>query len=215
MDASFLGSRNVFQRVVRGYNGISFAGVRIVSDVTEIISKIEAGDPAAASELLPIVYTELRRLAAHRLSLEKPGQTLTPTGLVHEAYLRLADVERSHPFNGRGHFYAVAAEAMRKILVDCARRRKSRKRGHGYKRVVFEEEHAAQERHDSRILDIHEALSRLEAIDKSKAELVKLKFFAGFTLEEAAEALGISASTADRYWAFARAWLHNDLGGSQ
>jgi RNA polymerase sigma factor (TIGR02999 family) len=182
-----------------------------MSEVTHILDRIEQGDPSAAQQLLPLVYDELRRLAAQRLAQEKPGQTLQATALVHEAYLRLVGGEQAQGWNGRGHFFAAAAEAMRRILVDQARRKHSQRRGGGRKRQPLEEVDAAGPGPSDDLLAVHEALERFEKVDPLKAELVKLRYFAGLSLPRAAEALGISDTTADRYWAYARAWLHAQL----
>ncbi|HEY6565587.1 MAG TPA: sigma-70 family RNA polymerase sigma factor, partial [Pirellulaceae bacterium] len=181
-------------------------------DVTAIITRMSAGDPRAAEELLPIVYDELRRLAAQRLQQEKPGQTLQPTALVHEAYLRL--VQHQQPWDSRGHFFAAAAEAMRRILIDQARRKRSERHGGNFQRHDAQTCEVAAPVPSDELLAVHESLERLQAIDPLKAELVKLRYFAGMTLREVAEVLRISAPTADRYWAFARAWLHADMRSS-
>jgi RNA polymerase sigma factor (TIGR02999 family) len=179
--------------------------------VTRILSAIEQGDPQAAEQLLPLVYDELRQLAAQRLAHEAPGQTLDATALVHEAYLRLVGTDPQRPWDSRGHFFAAAAAAMRRILVDNARRKRSRKRGGGRARQELDEARlpAPQPRDD--LLALDEALHKLAAKDKVKADLVQLRYFAGLTLEQAAKVLGISISTADRYWAYARAWLHQEV----
>jgi RNA polymerase sigma factor (TIGR02999 family) len=182
-----------------------------MSNVTQILSAIEQGDPSAAEQLLPLVYDELRKLAGAKLAQEKPGQTLQPTALVHEAFLRLVDGERPQDWNGRGHFFAAAAEAMRRILVDQARCKQSQRRGGGRQRLDLEQLPLAAPEPDLDVLAVHEALERFEQVDPVKARLVKLRYFAGLTLPEAAVALGISATTADRYWAYARAWLHAEL----
>jgi RNA polymerase sigma factor (TIGR02999 family) len=180
-----------------------------MNDVTRILSAIEAGDPGAAGQLLPLIYDELRTLAAQRLAQEKPGQTLQPTALVHEAYLRLVDADqsRSTHWNSRGHFFAAAAEAMRRILVDHARHKGSTKAGGRRKRVDMDEVEPAIEAPRVDLLALDEALGRLEAKDPRNAELVRLRFFAGLTNQQAAAALGISASTADNDWAYAKTWL--------
>jgi RNA polymerase sigma factor (TIGR02999 family) len=182
-----------------------------MSEVTRILAAVEGGDPSAAAQLLPLVYDELRKLAAQRLAHEKPGQTLDATALVHEAYLRLVNAEQPPHWNGRGHFFAAAAEAMRRILVDQARRKQAQRRGGGRKRQPLEELDAAGPEPSDDLLAVHEALERFEKVDRLKAELVKLRYFAGLSLDRAAEALGLSATTADRYWAYARAWLHAEL----
>jgi RNA polymerase sigma factor (TIGR02999 family) len=178
-----------------------------VSDVTHILASIERGDPRAAEQLLPLVYDELRKLAAQRMASEQPGQTLQPTGLVHEAYLRLVDGDAALQWNSRGHFFAAAAEAMRRILVERARQKGSLKGGGRYARFELADVAAPGAESDLDLLDLNEALTLLEQEEPQKAELVKLRFFAGLSLEETAEALGISVATAKRYWAYARAWL--------
>jgi RNA polymerase sigma factor (TIGR02999 family) len=179
-----------------------------MSDVTRILSAIEQGDPQAAEHLLPLVYDELRNLAAQRLAQENPGQTLQATALVHEAYLRLVGGEQAQDWNGRRHFFAAAAEAMRRILIDRARHKETRKAGGGRRRLDLDDiEPVLQEDNDGRLLALDEALRQLEAEDPRKAELVKLRFFAGLTGEQAAAALGVSASTAEKDWAYARSWL--------
>jgi RNA polymerase sigma factor (TIGR02999 family) len=182
-----------------------------MNHVTRILSAIQQGDPRASDELLPIVYQELRKLAADRLQHEKPGQTLQPTALVHEAYLRLVDVERSQHWDGRGHFFAAAAEAMRRILIERARHRLSIKGGGGFRRVDLYSIEVADDRDDEELLAIHDALDALEAHDPQAAQLVKLRYFAGLSHQEAAEALGISRGIADRQWALARAWLYQQV----
>ena len=182
-----------------------------MSDVTRILSAIEQGDPHAAEQLLPLVYEELRRLAAQKLAQERPGQTLQATALVHEAYLRLVDVEKVQPWDSRGHFFAAAAEAMRRILVDSARRHRAQKRGGGYERIDLPElaERAQDDPVD--LLALDDALRKLEEQHPEKAQIVKLRFFAGCSLEETAQILGISRATAQRHWAYARAWLFGQL----
>jgi RNA polymerase sigma factor (TIGR02999 family) len=183
-----------------------------MNDVSQLLSAIEQGDPRAAGQLLPLVYDELRRLAAQRLVRESPGLTLQPTELVHEAYLRLVGADAASRWDGRGHFFAAAAEAMRRILVENARRKRSLKRGGGRQRQPLEDVHlAAAEADDDNLLAIDEALARFAAKDRAKAELVKLRFFAGCTIDQAARSLGISAATAERWWAYARAWLHQEI----
>jgi RNA polymerase sigma factor (TIGR02999 family) len=183
-----------------------------MNDVTRILSAIEEGDPHAAERLLPLVYGELRRLAAQKLAGEKPGQTLDATALVHEAYLRLVDVARAQHWNSRGHFFAAAAEAMRRILVENARRKGRQKRGGDRRRHDLQAHEPAAEGPDPDVLAVDEALAELAREHPDKAELVKLRYFAGLTLAEAASALGISAATADRRWRYARAWLARRLG---
>jgi RNA polymerase sigma factor (TIGR02999 family) len=182
-----------------------------MSDVTHILSQIESGDPSAASQLLPLVYEELRKLATQRLTKEKPGQTLQATALVHEAYLRLVNVDQAQPWNGRGHFFAAAAEAMRRILVEQARRKRSAKRGGALQRQPLEGLEIEAPEPSVDLLALDELLGRFELMDKVAASLVKLRYYAGLSIPQAAEALGISPSTADRYWAYARAWLHAEL----
>jgi RNA polymerase sigma factor (TIGR02999 family) len=181
-----------------------------MSDVTRILSAIEKGDAQAAEQLLPLVYDELRKLAAAKLAHEKPGQTLQATALVHEAYLRLLG-DGAPAFSSSGHFFAAAAEAMRRILVDQARRKEAIKRGGGLKRQDLEEAQIAAPQPAVDLLALDEALTRFEQLDPRKAELVSLRYFAGLTIPQAAEVLGISTTTADRYWAYARAWLHTEL----
>jgi RNA polymerase sigma factor (TIGR02999 family) len=179
-----------------------------MSEVTRILSAIEQGDPQAAGQLLPLVYEELRKLAAQRLAQEKPGQTLEPTALVHEAYLRLVDVDRARHWDSRGHFFAAAADAMRRILIDQARRKRRPKHGGGRKRVELDEALALGKAPDEDLLALDEALARFAQAEPAKAELVKLHYFAGLPLEEAGRVLGISERTAKRHWAYARAWLY-------
>jgi RNA polymerase sigma factor (TIGR02999 family) len=185
-----------------------------MNEVTRILSAIEQGDPQAAEQLLPLVYDELRKLAAQRLAREKPGQTLQATALVHEAYLRLVDVEQVRHWNSCGHFFAAAAEAMRHILVDRARRKCSRKRGGDQARVALDEAGLAAAEDPEEVLAVDEALAGLVAADAQAAELVKLRYFAGLSIPEVAEALKISPRSADRLWAYARAWLRRAIGGS-
>jgi RNA polymerase sigma factor (TIGR02999 family) len=179
-----------------------------MSEVTRILNAIERGDPSAAEQLLPLVYDELRQLAAQKLAHEQPGQTLQATALVHEAYLRLVGGEQAHDWDGRGHFFAACAEAMRRILIDRARHKQTRKAGGGLRRLDLEEvEPALEEDNGERLLALDEALRQLEVEDPRKAELVKLRFFAGLTAQQAAAALGVSTSTAEKDWAYARSWL--------
>jgi RNA polymerase sigma factor (TIGR02999 family) len=186
-----------------------------MTDLTRILSAIEQGDPHAAEQLLPLVYDELRRLAAQRLAGEGPGHTLQPTALVHEAYLKLVGPNPQQPWNGRVHFFAAAAEAMRRILIDHARRKRRTRRGGGMKRVELEDmddiELLAESGDGDELLALDVALAQLAAADPRRAELVKLRYFAGLTLEQTAELLGISRATADRHWAFARAWLYDAM----
>jgi RNA polymerase sigma factor (TIGR02999 family) len=185
-----------------------------MSDVSQILTDISNGAPDAASRLLPLVYGELRRLAAHKLSREAAGQTLEPTALVHEAYMRLVGGDTARQWDGRGHFFAAAAEAMRRILVENVRRKRSLKRGGDRARQEFDEAQLVAAEPCEDLLALDEALDRLAEKDAVKAELVKLRYFAGLTIAESAKALGISDATADRYWAYARAWLHQELTGA-
>ncbi len=178
-----------------------------MTDVTRILSAIEQGDPSATEQLLPLVYDELRKLAAAKMAQEKPGQTLQATRLVHEAYLRLVDVDEAQHWDSRRHFYAAAAEAMRRILIDAARRKKSRKRGGDRERVELDSEIAASEPKALDMLAVDEAVSRLGIDDPQAAELVKLRYFAGCSITQAAEILGMSRSSAYEQWTYARAWL--------
>jgi RNA polymerase sigma factor (TIGR02999 family) len=178
-----------------------------MSEVTRILSAIEQGDAHAAEQLLPLVYDELRKLAAAKLAQEKPGQTLQATALVHEAYLRLVDAEQQQRWDSRGHFFAAAAEAMRRILVDNARRRMSLKRGRALVRDVIDIERIVAPAVSDDLVALSEALDRLAATDPQAAELVKLRYFTGLPSRQAAEVLGISARTADRVWAYARSFL--------
>jgi RNA polymerase sigma factor (TIGR02999 family) len=175
------------------------------------LSQIESGDPSAAEQLLPLVYEELRRLAAQNLAQESPGQTLEATALVHEAYLRLVDVEKAQHWNSRGHFFGAAAEAMRRIVVENARRRSRIKHGGGRKREVLEPEQIAVPEASDALLALNSALDRLDVDDHEAAELVKLRYFAGLTIPQVAETLGISPRKADFMWSFARAWLRREL----
>jgi RNA polymerase sigma factor (TIGR02999 family) len=185
-----------------------------MSEVTRILSAIEDGDPHAAEQLLPLVYNELRRLAAEKLARESPGQTLQATALVHEAYVRLVDVETVQHFNSRGHFFAAAAEAMRRILVEQARRRNAAKRGGRAHRQELDESAIAASKPAVDVLALHEALERLAKVDSPSANLVKLRFFAGLTMSEAAEALAMSVRSAHDLWAYARSWLRREIGAS-
>jgi len=202
-----------------------------MSDVTRILSQIESGDPSAAEQLLPLVYDELRKLAAAKLAHEKPGQTLQATALVHEAYLRLVrsqepgasgqEPEGAHlapgsrplapAFNSRGHFFAAAAEAMRRILIQGARRRNAQKRGGQWERIELDPSLLPADQRNEKLLALDDALVRLEREHPDKAQLLKLRFFAGMTNQEAAAVLGISSTTADRHWAYARAWLQREM----
>jgi RNA polymerase sigma factor (TIGR02999 family) len=187
-----------------------------MTNVTQILSAIEQGDPRAADQLLPLVYDELRKLAAQRLAQEKPGQTLQATALVHDAYLRLvasgdASARRVPSWNSRGHFFAAAAEAMRRILIEQARRKGRQKRGGDGQRLDLEALQLTVAEPSDDLLALDEALTKLAESHPAQAQLVKLRFFTGLTIEEAAEALGIGTSTADRYWTFARAWLYRAI----
>ena len=182
-----------------------------MNEVTRILSAIEEGDSAAAGQLLPLVYDELRKLAAQKLAQEKPGQTLQATALVHDAYLRLVETDNAQKWNSRGHFFAAAAEAMRRILIENVRRKRGPKRGGDRQRVDLEEALSLVEPPSDDVLAIDEALTRLEQIDPTAAKLVKLRYFAGLTMPQAAEALGISLRNAERNWTYARTWLHRAL----
>ena len=183
-----------------------------MSEVTRILSAIEQGDPVAAEQLLPLVYDELRTLAAVRLADEKPGQTLQATALVHEAYVRLVGSASNQTWDGRSHFFAAAAEAMRRILIDRARHKNSRKAGGGRRRVDLNEIELTLDEPDLELLALDDALRELERKDPRKAEVVKLRFFAGFTTAQAAVALDVSTSTAENDWAYARSWLRLRMG---
>jgi RNA polymerase sigma factor (TIGR02999 family) len=183
-------------------------------DVTQILSAIEQGDPSAAEQLLPLVYDELRKLAADRLAEEKPGQTLQATALVHEAYLRLVDVDQARHWNGRAHFFAAAAEAMRRILIEQARRRSRAKHGGGRERAVLDSSAIVAPEIDQDLIALDEALDRLTTEDALAANLVKLRYFAGLTIPQAAEMLGVSPRKADFLWSFARAWLRREIEGA-
>ena len=200
-----------------GFSSLPGPGGRMLggmADVTQILSALEAGAPKAAAELLPLVYDELRKLAAARLAEEKPGQTLQPTALVHEAYLRLVGGETDAHWNGRGHFFAAAAEALRRILVDQARRKQAEKHGGGMRRVGLDavapeappDGSAADD-----LLALDEALQQFEAEEPLRARLVKLRYFAGLSIPEAAAALGVSVATAKRHWVYARSWLYGKV----
>ncbi len=181
-----------------------------MSEVTQILSAIHQGDADAAGKLLPLVYEELRRLAAQKLAVETPGQTLQPTALVHEAYLRLVGDQK---FEGRGHFFAAAAESMRRILVESARRKKAVKHGGDRSRVELEDLDVPIRPLPDEIVALDEALTRLAAEDPEAAQIVQLHFFAGLSIEQAAESIGVSRATAYRQWSFARAWLRCEIGG--
>jgi RNA polymerase sigma factor (TIGR02999 family) len=181
-----------------------------MNDVTRILGAIEQGDPKAAGQLLPLVYEELRKLAASKMAREAPGQTLQPTALVHEAWLKLAGNEEAQ-FANRAHFFAAAAEAMRRILVDIARRKAAQRHGGGQAHLDIQEVEIAAPVDGGQLLAVNEALDKLAALDKPKADLVKLRYFIGMSIEEAATVLGISEATAKRWWAFARAWLYAEI----
>jgi RNA polymerase sigma factor (TIGR02999 family) len=185
-----------------------------MSEVTVLLEAVRQGDAQAADQLLPLIYEELRRLAAHKMAQENPGQTLQPTALVHEAWLRLTGDENRR-WNDRTHFFAAAAEAMRRILVDNARRKHTQRQGGGQLRIEMPEIACAVVGNDDQILAVNEALDKFAALDPHKAELVKLRYFVGMTIEEAAEVIGISVATAKRHWAYARAWLAEEIRASQ
>ena len=191
---------------------IAHAGgmLSFMSDVTRILSAIEQGDPQAAEQLLPLVYDELRKLAAQKLAQEKPGQTLQATALVHEAYLRLVDVQKAQHWNSRGHFFAAAAEAIRRILVENARRKGRQKHGGDRRRVDLDAAVTVADPADD-LLALDEALGRLAAVDALAAKLVTLRYFSGLTMSAAADALGISLRSAERNWTYAKSWLHREL----
>jgi RNA polymerase sigma factor (TIGR02999 family) len=182
-----------------------------VSEITRILEAAQRGEPSAANELLPLVYGELRRLAAHKMAAEAPGNTLQPTALVHEAWLRLVTPEQQAQFQNRAHFFGAAAEAMRRILVDRAREKKALKRGGDWERVELESVEVLSPMPDDELFALDEALDRLAVVDTRAAEMVKLCFFVGLTQEEAARELGVSLATAERIWAFARAWLLREV----
>ena len=182
-----------------------------MDEVTRILSAIEAGDPNAAEQLLPLVYDQLRKLAAQKMAREKPGQTLQATALVHEAYLRLVDRTGKPHWDSRRHFFAAAAEAMRRILIDRARRLQTEKHGGQRQRIDLDEVEVVADSRASDLLALDEALTRLAAEDPAKAQLVTLRYFAGLSVQEAADALGISRASADRYWSYARTWLYCEL----
>jgi RNA polymerase sigma factor (TIGR02999 family) len=184
------------------------------SDATRILCAIERGDPKAADELLPLVYGELRKLAASRMAREAPGHTLQPTALVHEAWMRLVG-DANPKFDGRAHFFAAAAEAMRRILIDRARRKRTQRHGGGQQRVEMEEVDFATEKDDDQLLAVNDALDKLSSQNKVEAELVKLRYFVGMTNAEAAEVLGISEGSAKHYWIHARTWLFQEIKAAQ
>ncbi len=184
-----------------------------MSDTSSILSRIEQGDPLAAAELLPLLYDELRMLAASRLANEQPGQTLQATALVHEAYLRLVGSDPGKPWDGRGHFFAAAAEAMRRILIDRARQRDRLKHGGEYQRIAFDGLDIIDDENGLDLLALDDALAKLAIARPEIAELVRLRFFTGLSVLDAAAVIGVSSSTADRHWTYARAWLFRELGG--
>jgi RNA polymerase sigma factor (TIGR02999 family) len=184
-----------------------------MTEVTRILTRIEQGDPRAAEQLLPLVYEELRRLAGQKLAHEKPGQTLQATALVHEAYLRLVGGDKVQNWNNRGHFFSAAAEAMRRILVERARRKKSRKHGGDWQRVDLDEADLVCLLPRDELLSLHDALDRLAELDPAAAELAKVHCFAGLSVEATADALGLSRTSAYRHWTYARAWLFSQLRG--
>ncbi len=183
-----------------------------MTDVTQILSQIERGDPSAAEQLLPLVYDELRKLAAQKMAQEKPGQTLQATGLVHDAYLRLVDVEKVQHWDSRGHFFGAAAEAMRRILVENARRRNSPKRGGDRQRQDWSTSKIVAPEVSDNLIALDEALDELANEDPPSAEMVKLRYFAGLTVKQAAEVMGVSSRKADFMWSYARAWLRKEIG---
>jgi RNA polymerase sigma factor (TIGR02999 family) len=186
-----------------------------MSDITQILAQIESGEPSAAEQLLPLVYNELRQLAAQKLAHERPGQTLQATALVHEVFLRLFGPTQQPSWENRNHFFGAAAEAMRRVLVEKARRKQRLKRGGGYQRVDLDDVEIAIQGPTEDIVALDEALSKFAQLHPEKAEFVKLRYFAGLTVAEAAAALGVSSSTADRYWAYARAWLYREMADGE
>jgi RNA polymerase sigma factor (TIGR02999 family) len=186
-----------------------------MAEVTQILSRIESGDPSAAEQLLPLVYDELRKLAAARLAQEKPGQTLQATALVHEAYLRLVDTDKAQLWDSRRHFFSAAAESMRRILVERARRRSAVRHGGEFRRQILNDDMITDERRAAELLAIDEALAELECHDTQAAEIVKLRYFVGLSHQEAADAMKVSRRAADRLWLVAKVWLFNQLEGKQ
>ena len=184
-----------------------------MTEVTRILADIEQGNPRAAEQLLPLVYDELRELAAARIAQEQPGQTLQATALVHEAYLRIVDVERAQHWNSRGHFFAAAAEAMRRILIDRAREKLAQKRGGDWKRLPLDEVDPPGGTSPEELLALDEALEQLTRLDSTAGQLVKLRYFCGLSVEQAAAACNVAVPTAYRHWTFARAWLHSRVAG--
>ena len=202
-------------RSISSFGAGQFTQGHLLTPVTRILSAIHGGNAQAAEQLLPLIYDELRKLAAQRLTHEPPGQTLQATALVHDAYIRLVDVELVQRWNSRGHFFAAAAEAMRRILVENARRKRSLKAGGDWERIDLAHVEAAIPGENLDLLALNEALEKLRLKDERQADLVNLRFFAGLTNDEAAAALGISPSTADSDWAYARCWLRLEMGGGQ
>ena len=189
----------------------SYIIVSSVSDVTRILDRVQQGDPTAAEQLLPLVYEELRRLASARMANESANHTLQPTALVHEAWLRLAGKDANAQFSDRAHFFAAAAEAMRRILIERARRKGAQKRGGNWQRIDLDKVEIAAETDDETLLLVNEALEKLTRDDANAAEIAKLRFFGGLTLEEAAQVMGVTERTANRYWGFARVWLYDEI----
>jgi RNA polymerase sigma factor (TIGR02999 family) len=193
------------------FNAAAKSGIRHrVTEITQVLKRAGQGDPSAADELLPLVYEELRKLAAQKMTREAPGQTLQATALVHEAWLRLGG-DQQPEWQNRAHFFAAAAEAMRRILIDHARRKKAGRHGGGAEHISLDSLELAAGMEDDQLLALHEAVDRLATHDAAKAELVKLRFFVGLTIEEAAKVLGLSEATAKRHWAYARAWLFREI----
>src|SRR5262245_50817715 len=213
VDGTSIGADQVTLCKTPSHKGAGLHRFTAMSDVTRILAAIEHGDPSAAGQLLPLVYEELRQLAAHQMAQEAVGHTLQPTALVHEAYLRLVGEEQETNWDNRGHFFAAAAEAMRRILVDNARQKASLKRGGDRERADVADSLLAAPEPREDLVALDAALTRLAETDKQAAELVQLRYFAGLPLREVAEILGISPRTADRLWAFARAWLHEEIAG--
>jgi RNA polymerase sigma factor (TIGR02999 family) len=191
---------------------VASLGGTVMNDVTQILSRIESGDPTAAEQLLPLVYDELRRLAAQRLTREKPGQTLQATALVHEAFVRLVGTDTAPQWNGRGHFFAAAAEAMRQLLIERARQKKRIRHGGGRQRIDLDMQLCISADGDDTLLSINDALERLAAKEPEPAQVVKLRYFGGLTIEETAAAMNVSVRTVNRQWSYARAWLYRQLG---
>jgi RNA polymerase sigma factor (TIGR02999 family) len=200
-----------FVLVFGSFEGYLLTTQICMSDVTQILDAIRRGDAQAANELLPLVYEELRKLAAARMANERAGHTLQPTALVHEAWLRLAGNDANAQFANRAHFFAAAAEAMRRILIERARRKGAEKRGGDWQRIDLDKVEIATDADDDTLLLVNEALEKLTKEDATAAEIAKLRFFGGLTLEEAGQVLGVTDRTAKRYWAFARAWLFDEM----